>query len=332
MSEWRRLRYALVAFVAVNVIGTLGYVLLGFGFLDAVYQTVTTVATVGFREVHPLSATGKVFTIALIVVGVGTVLYTFSVALEVLIEGHLGSLVGRRRMEREIGKLDHHVIVCGWGRVGKAVASELTAARKPHVIVELDPARLGETGAPAIVGDATTDAVLLQAGIERADALVAALTTDAENVFITMTARAMKSDLFIVARARDDLSVPKLERAGADRVVNPQEIGGARMAAFVLQPNVAEFADVVMHDRGIELRLEELPLSATSSLVGHTLRDAPIREQSGALVVALRQRDGTFLSNPSPDVTLEAGQVIIAMGTAAEIGLLEDLIGDRARG
>lgn len=326
VSPWRRLRIATLAFVAVVAIGTGGYTAFGFTFLDALYQTITTLSTVGFREVEPLDGNGKVFTIVLILVGVGTVLYTFSVFLEVVIEGHLGNLVGRRRMDREIASMSHHVIVCGWGRVGRAVARELTAEKKPFVIVELDASRLVGVETPVVIGDAADDEVLRKAGIARADALVAALTTDAENLYITMSARAVRDDMFIVARARDESSAGKLMRGGANRVVNPQEIGGARMAAFVLQPNVAEFADVVMHDRNVELRLEEAPLFATSPLCGQSLRDAPIREKSGALVVAIREADGTFRSNPAPDTELKSGQVVIAIGNARELERLQAMV------
>src|SRR5581483_429602 len=237
-----------------------GYVSLGFSVLDAAYQTVTTIATVGFREVRPLDDAGKVFTIGLILVGVGTALYTFSVVLESLIEGDLIELFGRRRMERRIDAMHDHVIVCGWGRVGRAIAEELNAAGVDLVAVDRDPARLDELDAPSVLGDATEDHILERAGLARARALIAALDSDAGNLFVTVSARALRSDLFIVARARGEASEEKLRRAGAHRVVNPQSIGGARIAAFVLQPHVTEFLDVVMHDRELEFRLEEVPV------------------------------------------------------------------------
>ncbi len=243
MSHWRRLLGASIAFVMVLVFGTVGYLVLGFGALDAVYQTVTTVSTVGFREVEPLSAAGQIFTMALIVVGVGTALYAFSVLIETLIEGRLNELLGRRRMEHSIASMHGHVIICGWGRVGRSIADELAEAGRDVVIVEADPSVLDGISHPAKVGDATEDAVLREAGIERASALVAAVHLDADNSFITLSARALNPKLFIVARARSQGSVEKLRRAGADRVVNPQSIGGARMAAFVLRPTAMRTAD-----------------------------------------------------------------------------------------
>jgi voltage-gated potassium channel len=323
MTDWRKLRLALAMLASVFVLGTIGYVALGFSVLDAVYQTVTTVATVGFREVQPLDDAGKVFTIVLILVGVGTALYTFSVVLETLFEGHLRAVLGRRRMERQIDAMQQHIIVCGWGRVGRAIAEELTAAGADLVVIDRDSTRVSEAPLPAVVGDATEDGVLEAAGLRRARALVAALDSDAANLFVTLSARSLCPDLFIVARARVEESEEKLRRAGADRVVNPQSIGGARIAAFVLQPHVTEFLDVVMHDRGLEFRLEEIRVPRGSSFAGMSIRDAQLRDRTGALVLALREEDGSFITNPSPDTAIRAGHILIAIGTPTELDALE---------
>jgi voltage-gated potassium channel len=332
MTDWRRLRLAVAMLAGVFVVGTVGYVILGFSLLDAAYQTVTTVATVGFREVRPLDDAGKVFTIVLILVGVGTALYTFSVVLETLFEGHLRELFGRRRMERQIDAMHAHVIVCGWGRVGRAIGEELQAANADLVIVDRDPTRVAETVSPAVVGDATEDRVLERAGLERARALIAALDSDAGNLFVTLSARSLRPDLFIVARARVEETEEKLRRAGADRVVNPQSIGGARIAAFILQPHVTEFLDVVMHDRGLEFRLEEMLVPQGSPIAGISIRDAHLRDRTGALVLALRDEDGRFNTNPSPDTCIQAGQVLIAIGTPAELEALERTVEERVPG
>ena len=327
MSHWRRLGGALALLGIVLVVGTAGYVGLGFGFVDALYQTVTTVATVGFREVQPLSTVGKFFTMALILLGVGATLYAFSVLIETLLEGRLLDLLGRRRMVRTIGSMQGHTIICGWGRVGRAIAAEVADAGKPLVVIDHDEERLADCPHPSVHGDATEDAVLAEAGIERAAALVAAVDQDASNSFITLSARALRPDLFVVARVRSVDSEEKLLRAGADRVVNPQNIGGARMAAFVLRPHVAEFVDVMTRERNLAFRLEELAIGATSPIAGQTLRDAHLRDRTGALVLALRRADGTFLTNPSPDTVLEPGHVLIAIGTEDELAALADLVG-----
>jgi voltage-gated potassium channel len=327
MDPWRRLRWGLVALVAVLVVGTSGYRLLGFTVLDAVYQTVMTVSTVGFREVEPLSSTGKVFTMAVILVGVGTALFAFSALLEALIEGQVRRLLGRRRMERQIARMRDHVIVCGWGRVGRTTASWVATAGQPVVVIDMDADRLAACPYPTVLGDATDDDVLRGAGLDRARVLIAALNTDADNLYVTLTGRSARPDVFIVARARVDNSADKLRRAGADRVVNPQEIGGARMAAFALQPHVAEFLDVVMHDASLDFRLEEVPVPARSPLTGLTIRDAHIRDRTGALILALRDgdgREGEFATNPPPETVISAGSILIAIGTAAQLEALVD--------
>ena len=328
MSHWRRLVWALALLLTVLVVGTLGYIAFGFGFVDAMYQTVTTVATVGFREVKPLSTAGKFFTMALILVGVSSTLYAFSVLIETLIEGRLLDSLGRRRMERTINEMHDHVIICGAGRVGRSIASEVNGAGRALVVVDNDADRLADTDYPTVLGDATDDAILTRAGIDRASSLIAAVDADAANSFIILSARAMRPDLFIVARARSFESEEKLRRAGADRVVNPQHIGGTRMAAFVLRPHVAEFVDVVMHDRNLEFRLEELTIGARSRIAGATLRDARVRDLTGALVLAVRQRAGHLKTNPSPDTAIEAGDLLIAIGTETELRALAELVGD----
>jgi voltage-gated potassium channel len=239
LGTMRRLRVAGLALLLVLVVGTLGYVLLGFTVLDAVYQTVTTVATVGFREVEEFGNAEKIFTVALIGVGVGTVIYTFTMVVEMAVEGHLGALLGRRRMDRRIASLHDHVVVCGLGRVGRAIARDMIDAGRTVVVVDQDEARIAwivdaEPEVIHVLGDATHDATLRSAGIERASALVAALADDAENLFVTLSGRALRPELFIVTRAREEESVAKLQRAGANQVVNPQELGARQMASFIL--------------------------------------------------------------------------------------------------
>jgi voltage-gated potassium channel len=230
------------------IVGTIGYLILGFPLLDAVYQAVTTLTTVGFREVHPLSSAGKIFTIVLILVGVGTALYALGVLIQTLVEGDLRGVFGRRRMDRTIAEMHDHVIVCGWGRVGRAIAKDV-GTQVPLVIVDRDEDRLADSPHPWVVGDATDDHVLVQAGLPRARALVAALDTDAGNLFVTLSARALRPDLFIVSgpRGRERREL----RARADRS-SPRRYQIAWPPS--LQP-VTEF-DVVMHDRGVEFRLE----------------------------------------------------------------------------
>lgn len=230
-------------------------------------------------------------------------------------------------MDRTIAAQSGHVVICGAGRVGRSISDEVAASGRSAVVVEVDPDKAAASTVPTVVGDATDDDVLRAAGIERASALVAAVETDADNSFIVLSARALNPDLFVVARARSVDSEQKMRRAGADRVVNPQSIGGSRMAAFVLHPHVAEFVDVVMHEQSIEYRLEEVPIGARSPIAGRTLRDAHLRDQTGALVLALREPDGTFRTNPPPDTEMQVGQVIIAIGTQSELKALTAFVG-----
>jgi voltage-gated potassium channel len=309
--------------VAVITVGTVGYMLFGMSFNDAAYQTVTTVTTVGFRELQDFDAARQWFTVALILMGASTVLFTFTIAMQFVYDGHLRHVIGSRFMHREIEKLDGHTIVCGWGRVGRAVADDLHDAGHDVVVVDVDAERVRGIPYPTIVGDATLDSTLRAAGIDRASALIAALEGDAENLFVTLSARAIVPKLFIVARARQDESVPKLANAGADRVVNPQELGAARMASFVARPHVAEFVDVVMHERSLEFRMQEYDVPDTSPLAGQTLREADLRKRAGVLVLALRRVDGSFTTNPDPDIVIEPHQVLIAVGTDADFERLD---------
>jgi voltage-gated potassium channel len=321
-DPFRSVRIGLGALGLVLVVGIVGYILFGFQPLDAVYQTVITVTTVGFNSPHRLDNGSKVFTILLILVGVGTALYTFSAVLEVLIDGHIRNLVRRRKMDRDIARMSGHVIVCGWGRVGREVARFLASADRDVVVVDRDPERLGEVPYATVRGDVTDDETLQEAGIDRAATLVAALDTDADNLYVTVAGKSMRPDLQIIARARSESSEPKLVRAGADRVVNPQQLGGDRMAAFVTQPHVVDFVDVVMHDGTLEFRLEELAVSSGSPLAGTTLRSAHLRDRTGALVLAIRRPGGDFVTNPSPEDVIGAGDVLISVGTAEQLAAL----------
>ena len=334
----RRTRSVLIGFVALGgvvIAGTVGYVALGFGFLDALYQTVTTITTVGFREVEPLDGAGQIFTMVLILAGAGTALYTLTMLIETLVEGHIGAAMERRRMDRSVASLHGHVIVCGWGRVGRAAARDLESARQQVVVVDSDPERVASIpqGALYVAGDASDDDVLRSAGIERAAALVSAVSTDAANLFITLSARSLRPELFIVAHAREESTGDKLLRAGANRVVNPQEIGGARIAAFVSRPRVTEFLDVVMHTGATELLLEEVKLPTDSWLVGISLGEARVRDRTGALVLAVHdERDG-LISNPTASAMMKPGQTLIAIGTPTQLERLAALAqgGEAAR-
>ena len=328
-SPFRRVQIGLAALVLVVLIGTLGYWALGFGLVEAVYQSVVTVSTVGYGFPHPIGTGVKAFTVFLILFGVGTALYTFTVTLELLIDGHMRELIRRRRMDRDIAAMHGHVVICGWGRVGREVARYLGNANQQIVVVDRDPGRIEGLGLPIVVGDVTDDATLVRAGVERAGTLIAALDTDANNLFVTVASRSFNPSIHVSARARGESSETKLLRVGADRVVNPQRLGGDRMAAFVTQPHVVDFVDVVMHDGTLEFRLEEVAVGPDSPIAGENLRTTQVHERTGCLVLAIRRPDGTFTPNPAPDTRVTAGDVLIGVGTEEQLAALINYAGSR---
>ena len=321
-NPFRRVQIGLALLAQVVVVGTVGYALLGFSLLEAFYQTVVTVSTVGYGFPHPIGDGVKAFTVVLILLGVGTALYTFTVTLEVLIDGHMRELIRRRRMDRDIDTMTGHVVICGWGRVGREVARYLGNAGQQIVVVDRDAERTASLGYATVTGDVTDDDTLLRAGIERAGTLIAALDTDADNLFVTVSSRSFNAGIHVIARARGESSEAKLLRVGADRVVNPQRLGGDRMAAFVTQPHVVDFLDVVMHDGSLEFRLEELLVGAASPLAGQTLRSSQVHARTGCLVLAIRRPDGSFTPNPSPEVEVASGDVLIGVGTTEQLSAL----------
>jgi voltage-gated potassium channel len=328
-GRWRRVGLGTAVLAVVIAAGTIGYMALGLGFLDALYQTITTLTTVGFREVGSPTAAFRAFTIVLILVGVGATLYTVTALMETLLETRIDDTYRRRRMQRQIDEMRDHVIVCGYGQVGRSIVQIVRNNAKEVVVVDRDEARCHASGGAFVVGDATDDDVLQHAGIAHAATLVLATDNDVDNVYVALSARALRSDLFIVARASEAAAEPKLRQAGADRVVNPQHIGGMRMATTFLQPTVVEFIDVVMHDQELEVRLEELELHSGSELVDTHLDHAAVRERTGAVLLAVRPHGGRFITNPTDEKPLHEGDKIIALGTQEQLDKLRSLTGSR---
>ncbi|TAN30358.1 MAG: potassium channel protein [Actinomycetota bacterium] len=324
----RRLTFSLLAMAAIFIAGTAGYMAFGFSIVEALFETVITVTTVGYGEVHNFGPGEQEFSIILILLGVSTAAYTFSVLIETFVEGYLGGGFRRRRMERKILAMNQHVIVCGWGRVGRAIYNNLKASHAEVVVIDMSPDRIATVEGQYVEGDATDERILRSAGIDRARVLITALNADADNLYVTLTGRSMRPDLFIVSRAASDQAIPKLHQAGANRVVNPQDLGGARMAALAVQPHVAEFLDVVMHDGSLDFRLEQITVSAESPLVGQTLRSAMVHDQTGTLVLAMRDSGGGFRTNPPPTAEIRAGEVLIVIGDGNQVATLRVLARD----
>ena len=304
----------------VTAVGTFGYHRLGLTVGEALYQTVITITTVGYEEIGTVTDSYRVFTILLIMFGVGAALYTLSVLIESLFEGRLDDEIRRRRMQKQIDRLSGHVVLCGFGQVGRAIYRELSAGERTVVVI--DRRELIDEGlAHAVVGEATDDGVLVAAGLERASTLVLALDSDVDNLYVALTARSMCPGLFIVARSNNSSAEPKLRQAGVDRVVNTHEIGGSRMAALVLQPDVVDFLGVVMRDEEFAVRLAETPVTTDGPFAGRTLSKCGINESTGATVLAVR-RGESFLTSPSDDYLLAADDVLIVLGTKDQLAEL----------
>jgi voltage-gated potassium channel len=326
MRGRRRVRTGLVILGGLAIIGTAWFWLVEhYALLDAAYQTTTTITTVGFGEVRPFDASARAFSILLMVFGVGAAFYTLGGVFEELVEDSLVRF-GRRRMDRRIESLSGHVIVCGFGRVGNRIAQVLTARELDLVVIDVNDEQCeqaAQDGFLTVRGDSTEDDVLRTAGIERASTLVVSLASDADAISTVLSARVLGPRLRIVARANAESSEAKLERAGVDHIVNPLSHGAQRMAAFAEQPAVADFLDVVAHEGSQDYQLEEVRVPARSPIAGVTLGEARLRARTGALVLALRRADGTFLSNPGPGVVLEPEVTLIAIGTAEQTAALE---------
>lgn len=321
----RRVLALILIPVLLFVFGTVGYMLIeGWGLGDAFYMTAITLTTVGFGEVQTLTTNGRIFTVVLLVAGVAFVAY----GLEYLLTANLGDTWSKRRMMRHIDNLENHVIVCGYGRVGQSAVTSLLGSKRQVVIIEWDAGKaavLDELGLPYLLGDATKDEVLQQAGIERAWGVLVCTGEDARNLFIVLSARALNADLYIVTRSVDAENDRKMRRAGANRVVSPYQIGGQHMANIIIRPHVTDFFDVVTLDGGIELWVEELVVGKASVLVGRTVGQANIRQDTGVSIIAMLRENHSSI--PDAHTVLQAGDELIVIGTREQLAKLESLTG-----
>jgi len=325
MNSTRRVLWAILALVSIVIIGVIGYVIIeGWSFLDALYMTIITITTVGYAEVHPLSSGGRIFSLFLIVGGVVGALNAVRWVVQYVIEGQLGATWGRRRMKARIAQLKNHFIICGLGRVGEEIARTFKEEGVPFLVIdnraESIP-RAEQAGYLYLEGDATSDDLLKEASIEQARGLVAAVGSDADNTYITLSARGLRPDLFIEARASDREAGKKLEKAGANRVVSPHTIGARRMAMLALRPAVIDFIDTVAFGRGRDMELENIDINKASPLIGLTTKSA--RSGNGIVVLAMQKKSGKLLPNPSDQETIEDGDRLIVIGTKKRLSALD---------
>jgi len=327
MSPLRRLLWGVIALVVIIVTGTIGYLLIeGWSFLDSLFMTITTITTVGYDEVHPLSDSGRIFSSFLIVGGVGGALYTLTTIVAYVVEGEFGTTLGRRQMKNRIAKLKEHFIICGYGRVGQEIANVFKEEKVPFVVIDNGResiAKAEEDNRLYLFADATNDEVLKEAGIERARGLVIAIDGDAESTYITLSARQLNPDLFIEARSSSSEAEAKLRKAGADRIISPNSIGARRMAMLALRPSVVDFIDTVTYRRGRELQMENIVITESSSLAGLAVEDA--RRRTRATILAINRKSGKLVANPSLEEKLEIGDILIVIGTSEQLTSLEKI-------
>jgi len=330
MDPVRHLKISFFVLLMLISGGTLGYISIeGWRPLDAVYMTVITLGTVGFKEIHDLSDGGKIFTMGLIVVGVSVMGYIVGSLAQIMFEGQFQRIMGRKKVEKQIDALVGHYIICGFGRIGSLICKEFKANKLKFVIIEKNVEsadRLVEDGYLYMKGDATLDETLLKAGISRAKGLISVVTSDTENVYITLTARGLNPDLYIMTRSGEEGSDIKLKRAGANKVVSPYTIGGSRMAQSILRPNVIDFIEIATGSEHLELQMEEIHIPKHSAFAGESLVTSGFRKEIGVIIIGIKKSHGKMVFNPHSQTKIEEDDTLIVLGDPASIHKLEDLV------
>lgn len=317
----KRIYFSLIALLLIVLLGMVGYqVLEGWSWFDGLYMTVITLATIGYGETHPLTFGGRVFTLVLIVLGVTAAGFVFTSLTQILVETQVSALFGRRRVFRDISKLKNHYIICGAGRVGLRIIDEFKKKAVDFVVIERDPNiadRLLAQGELVLIGDATDEAVLNGANVKTARSLIAAASSDAENVYIALTARGINPDLHIVARANDQSGERQMMRAGVNKVVSPALIGSHRMAQAAMSPAVADFIELTTMTEGLDLLFEQVRVEPGSPLAKKKIKDSGIRSEHNVMIVAITDRQGQMQFNPDGNQELNTSDLLIAIGTRA---------------
>jgi voltage-gated potassium channel len=327
MSPRRKFQLALRAIVGLIAFGTIGFkLILGDGWFDSFYFTLITLTTIGYGEPEHMTEGGRYFAAFMIILGVGTIGYALSVAVQAVVESELLSTFGKRKMYKDINKLSGHYILCGAGRIGSGVIRDVARSGQEFVVIEGDETiadRLLAQGHMVLMGDATNDDVLKAAGIERARGIVCAVSSDPDNLYITLTARDLNKEVRIVARANDEAAVGRLLKAGADKVVSPALTGSSRMSQMLLRPAVADFIELATMAERLELEIEQVEISQESPFIGAALRDAGIRSEHGVIVIAIKRAGGEMIFNPSADTIIEERDALIVIGSHDSLLALE---------
>ncbi|HDH11983.1 MAG TPA: potassium channel protein [Nitrospirae bacterium] len=330
MNIKRKLIYPVISILGVISFGTIGYTVIeNWSLFDSLYMTIITLTTVGYEEVHVLSKAGRAFSIILMLSGVGAMLYALGVGARVLLEGELRDILGRKKLTKKIENLKNHYIICGYGRMGNIICREMLHNNAPFIVVEGNPDVVAsmDSNLLALHGDATQDAVLKQAGIERARGLISVLSSDADNLYVVLSARGLNPRLKIVARASEEGAEQKLLRAGADNVVSPYSIGGLRIAHRLLKPAVVDFIEFATRSGNLELQMEEIKVKGSSHIVDRSLDECGIRKEMGIIIVAIKRESGEMEFNPTSTSIIKQGDTLVAMGETKQLKALEDLVG-----
>ena len=318
MVGTRHLIFSIVITILILAAGTVGYMAIeGWQFIDALYMTVITISTVGFKEVNQVEAGGRIFTIFLVFIGVGFTLYVAAAVVQFMVEGRIRVILGRRRLDKKINRLKNHYIVCGYGRIGRVLCRHLKRADIDIAVIEKSSEQvpiMDEDGILYISGEAADENNLIKAGIKRAKGLVAALATDTDNVFLVLTARQLASDLVIMARSSQETAKIKLLAAGANYVESPYEMGAVSMAHRIIRPTVTSFLNRAFAHKRKEIQMEEIPVSASSDLVNVQLKDSGIRQNYNLIIIAIKKPDGSMQFNPSFEATIASKDTLIAVG------------------
>ena len=321
-----KLLISVALIISIIVIGTVGYTVIeGWKLSDSLFMTIITITTVGYQEVHDLSPKGEIFTIFLLILGVGIIFYILSLEAKLIVEGQLKGIFERRKLKKKIDELRNHFIICGYGRMGKTVARELIEKGADLVVIENDPKEIDNDNIPMIEEDATADDSLISAGIGKAKGVVSLLPTDAENLYIVLSARELNQDINIVTRAKDEGAENKLLRAGANKVVSPYHAGGVKIANMLLKPSVVDFLEFATKYENFELQIEEIMVEEKSKFVQKTLEESAIGKDIGVLIVAIKNSLGAMILNPSSETVIETGDTLIAMGEKNKLKVLEEL-------
>jgi len=328
--EYKKLSISITLLIGILTFGTLGYYFFeDMTLFESFYMTLITISTVGFSEVKPLTPPGRIITIFIIVTGISVGTYTIGMLVRILVEGELRKMFGRKKLKKQISELKNHFIICGFGRIGKIICQELHADNIDFVAIEEDPSAVEELerkGYPYLQMDATSEEALMRAGIMKAKGIVTAVQSDADNVFITLTAKGLRPDIFVLSRSSDVKNEDKLRRAGASRVVSPYLIGAGRMAQVLKRPTVVDFIDIATMGNKLGLMMEEARVGPNSGLIGKNLIDSNLRRDFGVIIVAIKKPSDEMIFNPTPAEKLEAGDVIVVLGKKEDLHRMRDIM------